>query len=166
MFQLKPIAKASIPRALEKAERYRLLNEPRQAESICLDVLSIEPENQHALSCQLLALTDQFGGVVSGLAEKAKALLPRFKGAYERAYYAGIIAERYAKHQLLKDHPGARGTAYEYLAEAIHHYDEAEKLAPLGNDEAILRHNTCVRIIQLHGLEAPTGGVEQELPLE
>ena len=31
MLELEQIAKASIPRALEKAERYRLLNEPRQA---------------------------------------------------------------------------------------------------------------------------------------
>lgn len=165
MFQLKPIAKASIPRALEKAERYRLLNEPRQAESICLDVLAIESENQQALSCLLLALTDQFGGVVSGLAEKARALLPRFKGQYEREYYSGIIAERYAKHHLFKDHPGARSSAYEYLVDAIKHYDEAEKHAPPGNDDAILRHNTCVRIIELHRLEASTGG-DQELPLE
>ena len=165
MFELKPIAQASIPRALEKAERYRLLNEPRQAESICLDVLAIEPDNQQALTCQLLALTDQFGGVVSGLAEKARALLPRLTGAYERAYYAGIIAERFGKHQLANDHPGARGAAYEYLAEAIKHYDDAELLAPKGNDDAILRHNTCIRIIQRHHLEAPRGG-EQELPLE
>ena len=106
MFELKPIAKASIPRALEKAERYRLLNEPRQAESICLDVLAIEPEQRPALSCLLLALTDQFGGIVSGLVEQAKQLLPRFSGAYERAYYAGIISERFAKHQLAQRSPG------------------------------------------------------------
>jgi tetratricopeptide (TPR) repeat protein len=164
MFELKPIAKASIPRALERAERYRLLNEPRQAESICLDVLAIEPDNQQALACQLLALTDQFGDVTSGLAE-AKALLQRFKGAYEQAYYAGIIDERYAKHQLAKGHPGARETAYEYLLDAIEHYDKAETLAPKDNDDAILRHNSCVRIIALHHLEAPLGR-DSELPLE
>jgi hypothetical protein len=166
MFQLKPIAKAAIPRALEKAERYRLLNEPRQAESICLDVLAIEPENQQALACQLLALTDQFGGAVSGLLPQAKALLPRFSGAYEREYYAGIVCERYAKHQLAKDHPGARSAAYEYLVDAIRHYDEAEKQAAAGNDDAILRHNTCVRIIGTHRLEAPSRNSEPELPLE
>jgi hypothetical protein len=166
MFQLKPIAKAAIPRALEKAERYRLLNEPRQAESICLDVLAIEPENQQALACQLLALTDQFGGAVSGLLPQAKALLARFHGAYEREYYAGIVCERYAKHQIAKDHPGARGSAYEYLVDAIRHYDEAEKHAAAGNDDAILRHNTCVRIIGNHRLEAPSRASEPELPLE
>src|SRR6266496_5947017 len=32
---LKPISRAAIPRALERAERYRLLSEPEQAESIC-----------------------------------------------------------------------------------------------------------------------------------
>jgi tetratricopeptide (TPR) repeat protein len=165
MFQLKPIAKTSIQRALEKAERYRLLNEPRQAESICMDVLAIEPEHQQALSCLLLALTDQFGGVVTGLSEQAKQLLPRFTGAYERAYYAGIISERYGKHQLAKDHPGARYAAYEYLVEAIKHYDDAEKLAPPGNDDAILRHNTCVRIIERHRLQGLLHD-DQELPLE
>jgi hypothetical protein len=166
MFELKPIAKTSVARALEKAERYRLLNEPRQAESICLDVLAIEPENQEALSCLLLALTDQFGGIVTGLAEQAKQLLPRFTSAYEREYFAGIISERHAKHVLLKDLPGARFAAYEYLAEAIRYYDKAEKIAPQGNDDAILRHNTCVRIIQRHRLEAAQRDQEQELPLE
>ena len=29
--------------------RYRLLNDPEQAESICLDILEVEPGNQEAL---------------------------------------------------------------------------------------------------------------------
>jgi hypothetical protein len=165
MFQIKPIAKASIPRALERAERYRLLNEPRQAESICLDVLAIEPEHQQALAMMILALTDQFGGAVTGLAEQARQIVPRLHSAYERAYYAGIIAERYGKHLIAKDHGGARSAAYEYLADAIQAYDDAEKIAPAGNDDAILRHNTCVRIIERHHLQAPLRD-DQELPLE
>jgi hypothetical protein len=165
MLELKPIAKASIARALERAEHYRLLNEPRQAESICLDVLAIEPENTQALSCLLLALTDQFAATGGGLVDQAKELLPRFPGAYERAYYAGIISERCAKHRLSSDHPGARFAAYEYLIEAIKYYNEAELLAPKGNDDAILRYNTCVRIIERDRLEA-SGGDDWELPLE
>ena len=166
MFQLKPITKASIPRALEKAERYRLLNEPLQAESICLDVLAIEPDHQQALSCLLLSLTDQFGSALSGLLLQARALLPRFTNAYERAYYAGIISERYAKHHLAADHHGSREAAYEYLVDAIRHYGEAERLAAPGNDDAILRHNTCVRTLGAHQLEAPSRAPEMELPLE
>jgi len=166
MFQLKPITKASVPRALEKAERYRLLNEPRQAESICLDVLAIEPDNQQALSCQLLALTDQFGIPGNGLLKQARGLLPRLHAPYERAYYAGIISERYARYHLSADHHGAREAAYEYLIDAIRHYGEAERLAAPGNDDAILRHNTCVRTLASHELEAPSRTREQELPLE
>ena len=60
MFELKPIEKGSIPRAIEKAERYRLLNEPVEAESICRDILDVDPENQKALVVLLLAITDQF----------------------------------------------------------------------------------------------------------
>ena len=69
MFELKTLAAEAIPRSLEKAERYRLLNEPAEAESICCDILAVEPDNQQAIVTLLLALTDQFetrlGGAVA-----------------------------------------------------------------------------------------------------
>jgi len=49
MAELKRLHKDAIPAALEKAERYRLLNEPGEAESICLDILAVDPDNQRAL---------------------------------------------------------------------------------------------------------------------
>ena len=166
MFELKSIAKQSISRALERAEKYRLLNEPREAESICLDVLQIEPENRTALQTLLLALTDQFATSGAGRhMEQAKQLLPRL-GEYEQKYFAGIIAERFARHKLDSGHPGANSSAYVYLCEAMKHYDEAHELAPEGNDEAILRHNTCVRTIEWHHLVEPHRDDDQELPLE
>ncbi len=165
MTALKRIAKDSVARALEKAERYRLLNEPRAAESICLDVLAIEPEHQQALACMLLALADQFSTGAPGLVERAKQLLPRLAGEYEQAYYAGIISERYARQQLVQYHPGAGFSAYEYLQQAMSYYEKAEALAPKGNDDAILRYNTCVRMIERHHLVAPSHE-EHELPLE
>jgi hypothetical protein len=165
MFKLKPIAAESIPRAIEKAERYRLLNEPREAESICLDILAIQPTHQQALTCLLLALTDQFGIGTRGVVDQAKQILPRLSGAYEQAYYAGIISERFAREQLDQEHPGSGFGAHEYLVEAMGHYEKAEKLAPPGNDDAILRHNTCVRMIERHHLEAPSRD-DRELPLE
>ena len=61
MFELKRLSADAIPAALEKALRYRLLNDPAEAESICHDVLRIDPENQQALVNLLLALTDRFG---------------------------------------------------------------------------------------------------------
>lgn len=165
MFELKSIAKQSISRALERAERYRLLNEPREAESICLDVLEIEPENKAAVQTLLLALTDQLASHGAGRhMEQAKQLLPRLV-PYEQKYYAGIIAERFARHQLDSGRPGANSSAYVYLCEAMRFYDEAHDLAPEGNDEAILRHNTCVRTIQWHHLVEPVRD-DQELPLE
>ena len=163
MFEIKPIARETIPRALQKAERYRLLNEPAEAESICLDVLRLEPDNQEALRCLLLSLTDQLG-TGSQLVDQAKQLLPRFS-AYEQKYYAGIIAERYARHQLHVGHPGARISAYAHLCDAMERYAEADALAPEGNDDAILRHNTCVRMIEWNHLVAPRHD-EYEQPLE
>ena len=43
MFELKRLSADAIPAALEKALRYRLLNDPAEAESICHDVLRIVP---------------------------------------------------------------------------------------------------------------------------
>jgi hypothetical protein len=162
---LKSIHRDGIPRAFEKAERYRLLNEPFESESICLDILSIEANHQQALSCLLLSLTDQFNQGAAQALERARALLGRFESAYEKAYYAGIISERFAKRKLREGHPGARALAYGYLNEAMSAYEAAEKLASAGNDDAVLRYNACVRMIERHGLTAPQGD-DGEQPLE
>jgi hypothetical protein len=145
MFEVKPIAREAIPEALQKVERYRLLNEPSLAESICEDILRIEPHNQHALAMLLLTLTDQIG--TGGSAAHARAILPRFEQEYDRAYYAGIIAERTARAMLHRGIPGATFDAYQNFREAMEWYERAESLRHPGNDDAILRWNTCARIL-------------------
>lgn len=144
-FELKPISSAGVPEALERAERYRLLNEPALAESICLDVLDVEPENQQALVTLLLAITDQF--VHGAAAGKARELLPRLKSEYERHYYAGIIWERSAHARLRKGAPNAAFSAYDGFIQAMQCYEKAIELRPAGNDDSILRWNTCARIL-------------------
>jgi hypothetical protein len=165
MSDLKPIRRDGIPRAFEKAERYRLLNEPFESESICLDILAIEPKHEQALACLVLSLTDQFSTGAAQALERAKGLLSGFSGEYERNYYAGIIGERFAKRKLRDGHPGAKALAYGYLQEAMGSFEAAEKLAPAGNDDAVLRYNACVRMIDRHGLTAPQAE-DRELPLE
>src|SRR5271168_181148 len=103
-FELKSISAQSIPEALSKVERYRLLNEPSLAESICLDILTIIPDHQQALISLLLARTDQFG--TNANAKAAQEVLSRIRGDYERAYYAGIILERMGHAHI---HHGALG---------------------------------------------------------
>jgi hypothetical protein len=155
MFELKPISREAIPEALAKVERYRLLNEPWQAESICRDVLRIEPDHQPALVMLLLSLTDQFGKGIT--AQAARDLLPKLRGDYERVYYAGIIAERWADSLLRQGAPGAGFTAYQSLREAMEHYERAETLRPPGNDDSILRWNTCARILTRNRELRPRG---------
>ncbi|MFN0110503.1 MAG: hypothetical protein ACKVZH_16735 [Blastocatellia bacterium] len=154
MFELKPIHKDALNQALEKAQHYRLLNEPGEAESICLDVLEVESANQQALVTLLLALTDRFTkGYGSGVSQ-AKDVLPRIKDDYQRAYYAGIICERQAKARLSQGGPGSGHDAYEYLREAMSHFEKAEACRPEGNDDSILRWNACARIIMRNNLSA------------
>ncbi len=165
MFNLKPLSPSGIPAALEKAMRYRLLNEPGEAESICLDVLRLEPEHQQALVILLLALTDHFGkGYAVGFTQ-AQEILPRLRDSYERAYYAGIIRERRAKAYLGQGAPGAEFNAYELLREAMDCYEQAEAIRPAGNDDAVLRWNACARLIMGNKL-APRVEERVELPLE
>jgi tetratricopeptide (TPR) repeat protein len=152
MFELKRLSEDAIPAALEKALRYRLLNEPHEAESICQDVLSVDPDNQEALVLLLLALTDTFSEGHAAGARQAREVLSGLEDAYERAYYAGIICERQAKARLLQAHPGSHHDAYEFLSEAMEWFEKAETLRPPNNDDALLRWNTCARMIMANRL--------------
>jgi hypothetical protein len=162
MFQLKPLSRPAIPTALEKAMRYRLLNEPGEAASICHDVLAIDSENQEALVLLLLALTDRFekAGLI-GFAE-ARDVLPRLRDPYHRAYYQGIAYERRAKAMLHQAGPGSGGKAFQALREAMDSYEKAEAIRPAGNDDALLRWNACARTIMANKLVAP---VEEKVEL-
>jgi hypothetical protein len=147
---LNPITHEGIPAALQKAERYRLLNESSAAESICLDVLEIDPTNQEALVALLLAITDQFGEEMSDGVHRAREVLPRIRDEYERNYYSGIICERRARAQLHRGALGSAEVAAEWFREAMEWYEKAESMRPHGNDESILRWNTCVRMLSRH----------------
>lgn len=150
MTRLKPITAAGIAAALHKAERYRLLNDSAAAESICLDILAIEPANQRALVMLLLAITDQFGDELGERARQAHALVPKLDDEYGRAYYAGIIHERRAKAQLHRANPGAVDIAVDYLHQAMQCYARAEAMRPAGDDDSILRWNSCARMLVAH----------------
>jgi tetratricopeptide (TPR) repeat protein len=166
MAELKPLSRQAISRALEKAERYRLLNEPVEAESICLDVLAADPGNQPALVTMLLALTEQFEEGEAGVANRAQEVLKELRDEYERAYFSGIVAERRGKAQLKRGGPGSGYTAYEFFREAMGFFEKAEKIRPAGNDDALLRWNTCARILERRQdlMSAPVE--ESEPPLE
>src|SRR6266496_5832823 len=149
-FELKSISVESIPEALAKVERYRLLNEPVLAESICLDILAIVPDHQQALISLLLARTDQFHANLNASNVRGKAaqeVLVQIKGDYERAYYTGIIWERLGNARIRQGGAGAGASAYHALREAMGHYEVAMNFASPGNDDAILRWNTCARVI-------------------
>ena len=163
--ELKRLSGEAIPAALEKAERYRLLNEPGEAESICLDVLHADPENQSALITLLLAVTDRFGKGYGVSDTQTKELLSRVKGDYERAYYTGIVAERRAKAKLAQGTPGSRHYAHDGFRDAMNWFEKAEAIRPAGNDDALLRWNTCARIIEKNRL-VPREEDNVEPPLE
>jgi hypothetical protein len=161
--ELKPISREAIPKALEKVERYRLLNEPAEAESICRDVLRADPGNPRALVMLLLTLTDQFGRGVG--VNEAREIVGRLDGEYERAYYEGIVCERQGKALLRGPAAGSEVGSYGWLREAMRAYERAESLRPAGNDDAILRWNACARILRDRNL-GPRSEDAIEQPIE
>jgi len=146
MFELKPLSPDAVPRALEKAERYRLLNEPGEAQSICLDVLATDPDNQDAFRTMILALTDEFTTDPTRVHE-ALVTVGKLQDAYERSYYMGIVHERRAKALLAHAAPRGGGRAYEWLCQAMRCFEEADAMRPSNNEDARLRWNTCARLI-------------------
>lgn len=158
---LKSISKEGLQRAIERAKHYRLLNDPEQAESICRDVLEVDPDNQETLIVLVLALTDQLG---QGASEKeAQATAGRLHDPYMRAYYGGLISERKARSFLASTM--SRRFAYDAFREAMARYEEAEKLRPTGNDDPVLRWNSCLRTIRSKNLRPPARD-EREVMLE
>ena len=152
MADFKLISRDAVPLALEKAERYRLLNEPSQAESICLDVLAVDPENQRVLVLLILALTDQLQTGSTDCIQKAEALVPRLNGEYERSYYSGIIFERRGYARASHGGPGSETVAYGWVRRAMDFFEQAERLRAPGNDDALLRWNSCLRLCERYQL--------------
>ena len=150
MYELKPISRDAIPRAVQKAERYRLLNQSWAAKSICLDILEIDPENQQVLEMLVLALTDLQSGVAASGVKRAKEYLARITDEYQRTYYSGMIAERRGQALLSQGGIGSGGMAVESFKEAMQWYEKAESIRPQGNDDSILRWNTCARVLSGH----------------
>lgn len=146
-FKLKPLSKESVDAALGKAEHYRLLNQPRLAESICLDVLEIEPGNQKAKVVLLLALTDQFKQSSTKTSQQALQIANSLKDEYSKIYYTGIIHERRGAASLNSSSPGGDFDAYEWYREAMEFYEKADEINHGENNDPILRWNTCARII-------------------
>jgi tetratricopeptide (TPR) repeat protein len=148
-YKLKYISPAGIAEAIAKAELYRSLNEPEEAESICRDILNIEPQRQLALRLLGLALTDQFTGSASDRYREAEQTFQQLNDPYERLYYAGILYERRAKAQFSSGLP--LHALLPLFEQALLSFGEAEKVRPPGNDDAILRWNRCVRLLQTSG---------------
>jgi tetratricopeptide (TPR) repeat protein len=144
--KLKAISKDAIPEALSKVMLYRYLNEPEEAESICHDILAVDPQNQAALRALGLTITDQFTGASSDRYAEAGAAFQQLTDAYERLYYTGLFYERRAKAQMRDGCPAK--VLVELFKEAMALFEQAEKVAPQGNDDAVLRWNRCVRLLE------------------
>jgi hypothetical protein len=155
-FELKPISKEGIEASIAKAEHYRFLNQPRLAESICLDVLLINPNNHKASIILLLALTDQFGESSSKTSSQALSIAKGLNDEYSRVYYTGIIHERQGAVALKSGTPGSDFNAYEWYREAMEFFEQADAINKDDNNDPILRWNTCARtIMEYHLHERP-----------
>jgi hypothetical protein len=155
MYELKKLHKEAIPTALKMAERYRLLNEPYEAASICQDILNVAPDHQEALIIVILALTDQFRNNLSAAYAKAQQMLEHLGDEHCRAYYSGIIYERRAKAHALIGGPGSGELAHDFFRKAMTAYEKALASCSPGNQDALLRWNTCARILNENPHIAP-----------
>lgn len=155
----------SIELALDKARQYRSLLEPEIAESICLDILNIDPDNQPALVVYILALSDQLHH--AGKKTQVQAIemaIQKLQSRYQQFYYTGLLHERRARFMLTQSM--ARVFAYDYFIEALQFYQKAEKIRPEHNDESILRWNSCIRTIDKEKLKPRPDSKDVRLDME
>ena len=148
MLELKRLSTAAIPGALAKAERYRLLNEPEEAQSICEDVLRADASNFEAVRTLILSLTDSFPNHDPNHVSRAQELVARLPSEYERAYFSGLVSERRARALMTRGGPGRSLPAGDLLREAMRAFERAEAVQPADNEDALLRWNACVRLLE------------------
>lgn len=157
--KLKTISKSGIPQAITKAETYRYLNEPEETESICRDLLAVEPDNEVALRLLGLAIADQFCGGSSDRCSEAEGVFQSLKDPYERLYYTGLLHERRAKAQLRAGRPPRM--LVPLFENAMACFEQAASIRPPDNDDPILRWNRCVRLLQsLPSMELEAVGLD------
>ena len=89
--KLKPISKDGITQAISRIQLYRYLNEPEEAESICRDILAVEPDHQMAVRLLAMTISDQFSGDPSDRFSEAEGLLNALTDPYERLYFTGLL---------------------------------------------------------------------------
>jgi tetratricopeptide (TPR) repeat protein len=149
-YELKRLPRSTLDAAVAKAEHYRDLNQPEEAESICRDILDVDPSHQTAWKLLGLALTDRLAAPQApqvGLLEEAVEAFERLDDAYERTYHIGVAWERAAKAHLQREEAHSAVTAFEH---ALRLFEKAEGLRP-GSPDPILRWNRCVRLLTGNG---------------
>jgi len=161
MLDLKKLSPGALDAARKKALHYRLLNQGFLAESICRDILEVAPDDQETLVTLCLALCDQFGVSGGASSKAAMELIPRLEGGYAQRYYSGIVCERMAFAALAGTSHAAGHIAYDWFVRAMEHYEAAAAVHPPDNDDALLRWNTCARVMDARsdvheGHEDPT----------
>jgi len=167
MVELKLLKPEAVPSALEMAKRYRMLNEPEDAESICLDILAVQPDHQEALITLVLALTDKFfeSGLQPSFAE-AHEIVEKLDTLYCKSYYTGIIFERRAKYHLKQGGMGAGAVAHEWFLKAMDAFTNALTSCDPNNQDAVLRWNSCARFIRRHPDVKPDDADRNEMLLD
>ena len=126
-YRLKSLGARDLEAALAKAEQYRALNEPEEAESICRDILAVSSDHQLALRTLGLALTDRFDKNWTSCFDESLTVFKKLKSEYEVVYYSGVAWERCAKAQL--ENGQVRNAAHSF-ERALEQFESAEKISP------------------------------------
>ena len=130
-----------------------MLNEPGEAESICLDILETDPENQPALITLLLALTDRFSkgyGVSDTQANHcSRGSRANTSAPTTRGFWPSAGPRRNSR----RDTPGPVITPT-MIVRSDAAVREGRNVRPPGNDDALLRWNTCARMMAKNKLAA------------
>lgn len=104
----------------------------------------------------ILALTDQFpDGAHPQAAVEAEKAAARIQDEYKRLYLSDIIRERRGKAMLAAAVPARHGRRRNGCVKRCRATSVRKPLRPAGNDEAVLRWNTCARLLMTIPSTAP-----------
>ena len=145
--ELKTLGADQVSSALAAAEQCRAGGEAETAESICTDILEVDPGNARAIELLLWSRVDLLGEGRYGGVERAQEALALVQSDFERHYLEGVICEQQARFLIGKRGRHSSRVAYDWFRHAMDAFEEAARIAP-DRPEASLRWNACLRSIE------------------
>ena len=143
----KNLESADLDAALAAAQASWAELRAEETESICLDILELDPNHRSTLDLLLRCRIELLKKGLPQSVARAQELIPQLDSDFDQAFYSGMIREAQARYLLEKRGRATSGVAYSWFRHAMDDFAAASNL-DAGRVEPKLHWNACLRTLE------------------